>query len=186
MVRCLDSKLADGLTTERNEADVPLSHLPGPISFRAMLFSRFGAGVRVGIVAAAATIGAVIGLGLRHGLALRPFSTAGRAFLVLMGATAANGGIATMTGLALVACAVIVLGVCFTFVAAPLRGIRLLGAAIVFGAIAWAVSVYVVPSILVLSAETVLGTAQRVFICALLTLALVAGMRLARPGVRVE
>ena len=151
-----------------------------------MLSSRLGAGVRVGIVAAAATIGAVIGLGLRHGLALHPFSTAGRGFLALVGATAPQGGVATITGLALVAVAVIVLGVCFTFVAAPLRGIRLLGAAIAFGAIAWVVSVYVVPSILVLSAETVLGTAQRVFICALLTLSLVAGMRLARPSLRME
>ena len=137
-------------------------------------------------MAAAATIGAVIGLGLRHGLALRPFSTAGRGFLALVGETAPRGDVAAITGLALVAFAVIVLGVCFTFVAAPLRGIRLLGAAIVFGAIAWVVSVYVVPSILVLSADTVLGTAQRVFICALLALSLVAGMRLARPGLRIE
>jgi hypothetical protein len=151
-----------------------------------MLYSRLGAGVRVGIVAAATTIGAVIGLGLRHGLALRPFSTAGRAVLTLVGATAPQGGVATMTGLAVVACAVIVLGVCFTIVAAPLRGIRLFAAALIFAAIAWAISAYVVPSILVLSAEIVLGTAQRVFICALLALSLVAGMRLARPGLRIE
>ena len=91
-----------------------------------------------------------------------------------------------MTGLALVACAVIVLGVCFTIVAAALRGVRLFAAALIFAAIAWAVSAYVVPSILVLSTEIVLGTAQRVFICTLLALSLVAGMRLARPGLRIE
>ena len=151
-----------------------------------MLFSRLGAGVRVGIVAAAATIGAVVGLGLRHGLALRPFSTAGHALFALMGATAPRSGVAAMTGLAVVACAVIVLGVCFTIVAAPLRGVRLFAAALIFAAIAWAVSAYVVPSILVLSTEIVLGTAQRVFICTLLALSLVAGMRLARSGLRIE
>lgn len=148
--------------------------------------SRFATGVRVGAVAAAATIGAVIGLGLRHGLALRPFATAGRGVLALVGMTAPRGEVATVIGIAAVAVAVIVLGVCFTFVAAPLRGIRLLGAAVVFAAMGWAVSAYVVPSILVLSTEIVLGTAQRVFICALLALSLVVGMRLARPRTRIE
>jgi hypothetical protein len=38
----------------------------------------------------------------------------------------------------------------------------------------------------VLSDGTVLGSAQRVFIFAMLAMALVAGMRLARPNVRVE
>jgi hypothetical protein len=55
-----------------------------------------------------------------------------------------------------------------------------------FAAIGWAASLYVVHSILVLSDSTVLGTAQRVFVCALLALSLVVGMRLARPNVRVE
>ncbi|HEX6047617.1 MAG TPA: hypothetical protein VFZ21_00050 [Gemmatimonadaceae bacterium] len=148
--------------------------------------SRFGAGIRVGTVAAAATIGAVIGLGLRHGLALRPFSTAGRALLATLGDADASAGAAAVVGLVVVAIAIILLGVCFTFVAAPLRGVRLVGVAIVFAAIGWAVSVYVVPSILVLSAEIVLGTAQRVFICALLALSLVVGMRLARQRNRIE
>lgn len=148
--------------------------------------SRIAIGVRVGVVAAAATIGAVIGLGLRHGLALRPFLTAGGALLALLGLDVARGAVATLTGIALVAVAIIVLGVCFTFVAAPLRGLRLFTTAIVFGAIAWAVSAYVVPSILVLSEGTVLGAAQRVFICALLAVGLAVGMRLARPSSRIE
>jgi hypothetical protein len=147
---------------------------------------RLGTGIRVGTVAAAATIGAVIGLGLRHGLALRPFSTAGRGVLTLLGQSAPGAGVATVMGLALAALAIIVLGVCFTFVAAPLRGVRLVVTAVAFAAIAWAVSVYVMPSILVLSAEIVLGTAQRVFVCVLLALSLVVGMRLARPGSRIE
>ena len=54
------------------------------------------------------------------------------------------------------------------------------------GAVAWVVAAFVVPSILVLSDTTVFGTAQRVFICVVLALGLVAGMRLARPNVRVE
>ena len=151
-----------------------------------MTVSRTAAGIRVGTVAAAATIGAVIGLGLRHGLAFRPFMTAGIALLEKLGVAASRGPATAIVGLAMVSAAIIVLGVCFTVVAAPLRGLRLLIAGGVFGAIGWAVSAYVVPSILVLSNETVLGTAQRVFVCALLALGLVAGMRLARPTIRVE
>jgi hypothetical protein len=174
------------INLDRMGALVPLSAPRGPISFRAMPISRFGTGIRVGTVAAAATIGAIIGLGLRHGLALRPFSTAGRGLLTALGDMDPSTGVAAVVGIALVALAIILLGVCFTFVAAPLRGIRLLGAAIAFAAIGWAISVYVVPSILVLSAEIVLGTAQRVFICTLLAISLVVGMRLARPRTRIE
>src|SRR5687768_2405857 len=139
--------------------------------------SRTAAGIRVGTVAAAATIGAMIGLGLRHGLALRPFVSTGRAVLDAIGVTGVGGAVPVFVGLVLVAAAIIVLGVCFTIVAAPLRGVRLLLAACVFGAIGWAVSTHVVPSILASSGGTQLGTAQQIFICALLSLALVAGMR---------
>jgi hypothetical protein len=128
----------------------------------------------------------MIGLGLRHGLALRPFVSTGRAVLDAIGVTGGSGAVSVIVGLALVAAAIIVLGVCFTIVAAPLRGARLVLAASVFGAIGWAVSTYVVPSILASSGGTRLGTAQQIFICALLSLALVAGMRLARSSVRVE
>jgi len=147
--------------------------------------SRISAGLRVGTVAAAATIGAVIGLGLRHGLALSPFTSVGRALFEKIGLTGAALGSAVV-GLAMVACAIMLLGVCFTVVAAPLRGLRLLGVALVFGAIAWSVSAFVVPSILVWSTGAVLGNAQRVFIFGMLTIALVAGMRLARSGLQID
>ena len=137
------------------------------------------------MLAAATTIGAVIGLGLRHGLALRPFSSTGQAVLAKLGvaATPTTSGI---VGIALVACAVIVLGVCFTGVAAALRGVRLLVVALVFGALAWAVTGVVVPSVLALSSGTVLGDAQLVFVFALLALALVVGMRLARSTTHID
>jgi hypothetical protein len=140
----------------------------------------------VGTLAAAATIGAVIGLGLRHGLALRPFASLGRALIALGGSIAPRPAVAALVGVAIVAAAVIVLGVCFTFVAAPLRGLRLVVVAILFAAAGWAVSMYVVPSVVVLSGATVLGSAQRLFVCALLAVALVVGMRLARPGLRID
>jgi hypothetical protein len=150
-----------------------------------MTDSRISTGIRVGVVAAAATIGAVIGLGLRHGRALRPFTSAGGALLERVGVTGSSSASALL-GLAMVACAIIVLGVCFTVVAAPLRGLPLFVAAMVFGAIAWSVSVFVVPSILVWSTGAVLGSAQRVFIFGMLTIALVVGMRLARPTSHVD
>ena len=137
-----------------------------------MTHSRITTGIRVGAVAAAATIGAVIGLGLRHGLALRPFTGAGRALLEKLG-LAGSPSASALLGLTMVACAVIVLGVCFTVVAATLRGLPLLVAAIVFGLIAW-------------STGAVLGSAQRVFIFTMLTIALVVGMRLARPSTHID
>ena len=147
---------------------------------------RAGAGIRVGAVAAATTVGAVIGLGLRHGLALRPFTSAGVALFDRLGVPTMSSSAATIAGIALVTAAIILLGVCFTIVAAPLRGLRLLLSASMFAAVGWGVSLYVVRSVLVLSDGTVLGSAQTVFIFAMLALALVAGMRLARPNVRVE
>ena len=147
--------------------------------------SRIGTGIRVGAVAAAATIGAVIGLGLRHGLALRPFMSAGRAVLEKIGVVG-TPSLTSLVGVAMVAGAIIVLGVCFTVVAAPLRGLLLLATALAFGTIAWAVSAFVVPSILALSDGAVLGDAQRVFVFGMLSVALVVGMRLARPDTRIE
>ena len=151
-----------------------------------MTESRTAAGIRVGTVAAAVTIGALIGLGLRHGLALRPFTSTGIALLQTVGADTSRGAVPVIVGLSLVTAAIIVLGVCFTVVAAPLRGIRLLMTAGGFGVIGWAVATYVVPSILAPSDGAVLGTAQQVFVTTLLALGLVVGMRLARPSIRVE
>jgi hypothetical protein len=62
----------------------------------------------------------------------------------------------------------------------------LLGAAIVFGAIAWGVSAFVIPSVLAWSTGAVLGSAQRMFIFGMLTIALVVGMRLARSSVHID
>ena len=136
-------------------------------------------------MAAATTIGAVIGLGLRHGLAMRPFSSTGRALLEKLGVTT-TPLTAVIVGIAIVTCAVIVLGVCFTVVAAALRGIRLLVMALVFCAVAWGVTGLVVPSILALSSGAVLGDGQRVFIFVLLAVALVVGMRLARSSTDID
>src|SRR3954468_7198535 len=97
-----------------------------------MTDSRISVGLRVGTVAAAATIGAVIGLGLRHGLALRPFMSAGRGLMNARGFYVLSDQTTTMVGLAVVAIAVVVLGVCFTLVAAPLRGVGLLLTATAF------------------------------------------------------
>ncbi len=147
--------------------------------------SRIAVGIQVGAVAAAATIGAVIGLGLRHGLALRPFTSAGGALFEKLGVVGTSSASA-FVGLTMAACAIIVLGVCFTVVAAPLRGLRLLGVAIAFAVIAWGVSAFVVPPILAWSTGAVLGSAQRLFIFGMLTIALVAGMRLARSSIQID
>lgn len=111
--------------------------------------------------------------------------SAGRALLEKLGIVG-TASASAVVGLAMATCAIIVLGVCFTIVAAPLRGLRLLGAAIMFGAIAWSVSAFVVPFILAWSSGAVLGGAQRVFIFGMLTIALVAGIRLARSSTQID
>jgi hypothetical protein len=112
--------------------------------------------------------------------------TAGYGVLETLGVRASRGAAPVAVGVMVIAVAIIVLGVCFTFVAASLRGLRLLLVALLFAASAWAVYVYIVPSVLVSSDGIALGTAQRVFLFTLLALGLTVGMRLARPHVRVE
>lgn len=140
----------------------------------------------MGIVAGAVTIGALIGLGLRHGRALRPFSAAGRALIERLGGAMPATWAAALLGVAVYLLWVVVLGVCFTLVAAPLRGVRVLAAAVAFAGVAWLVSGRVIPAMLALTAGDVLGTAQRVFVWTLLALGLAVGMRLARLGGRAE
>lgn len=143
--------------------------------------NRLGAGVRTGIVAAAATAGAIVGFGWRHDAASRPFEIAGRYLLApLTGLRSApSSGAAVTAGIVLHVTTMVLLGVCFTIVAASLRGVRLVAASLLFAAAAWALVSLVVPSPLRAVASYTSSVPQAVFVNLLLALSLVSGMRLA-------
>ena len=138
------------------------------------------AGIRAGIVALAVTSGAIIGLGLRHGLAMRSFEVAGRA---LLGDTS-SAPTAAAAGFAAHAAWMMVLGVCFSVVAAPLRGVWLFLSAIAFAAIAWMLSVWLFPGVVAVMRGAAISMPQVIFVNLLLAAGLAAGMRLAFEGSR--
>jgi hypothetical protein len=136
--------------------------------------------VRAGLVAGAASAGALIGLGVRHGAALDPFVFAGQA--LLRGApvpTAAAIGVALHLGW------MVVWGVCFSAVAATLRGVRLAVVAVVATVLLVKLSQLVVPSLAPLTGPAATSRAHAVFMHVLLAASLVVGMRLARRPHRV-
>jgi hypothetical protein len=76
-------------------------------------------------------------------------------------------------------------GVLFALVAARVRGLRLLAAAALFGAAAYVVDPRVLPDLLRFGHAIAARTSQFVVLCALLSLGLAAGMRLARGSTRL-
>lgn len=78
--------------------------------------SRIQIGVRSGLVAAAATAGAVMGFSLRHGGWLDPFTALGRYVLQSFGWVAAPASVAVIAGLAAHAAWMLVWGIVFASV----------------------------------------------------------------------
>lgn len=145
-----------------------------------LLFSRVLArslrlGAITGAIAGAATAGALVGLGLRHGVALDPFLFAGRSAI-----GAAGPVLATIVGVLMHLAWMLVWGACFTVVAAPLRGARLALAALAFAAVVWTIATYALPEASPAVRFAGLTTAGTVFVYLVLAAALVPGMRLAR------
>lgn len=89
--------------------------------FSRVLGPRLRTGIRVGLLAAAATAGVLVGLGLGHDSALTPFLLYGRSLV----ASVAGGIAVRWFGILVGALAhgfwMLVWGACFTVVAAPLR-----------------------------------------------------------------
>jgi hypothetical protein len=71
-------------------------------------------------------------------------------------------------------------GIIFAIIAAPWRGLRVLGVAIVVSAIAWAVSASVLPLPLRLGNDLYASLPRAVVVHTLLALGFVVGMRLAQ------
>jgi hypothetical protein len=141
--------------------------------------SRFRAGLRVGLVVAAATAGVLVGLGLRHGTALTPFQLYGRALLASWTGAIAPAWVSVVVGLVAHGFWMLLWGVCFTAVAAPLRARPAALAAVLVGVIA-ILAAWLFPSALGAVALASLSSPQTFLFVLLLTLSLLAGTRFAR------
>ena len=150
-----------------------------------MLRERVRKGLTAGIIAAAATAGAVTGFGIRPGEPAEPFTNAGR---LVLGIAATENGTrqlgAFAFGVLLHVGAALVWGVAFALLAAGLRGVRLLVAALLFAGAVYAARERV-PELLRLGYGGRAFPPQLVVLHVVLALGLAAGIRLARlPGER--
>ena len=143
---------------------------------------RFAPGVRVGLVLAAATGGALVGLGWRHGAALAPFLAYGRSTLALVGLLRVPLPVALVAGVAMHTVWMILWGVCFTVVAAPLRTVMSAILAVTISGLIGLLSVTILPGAMGAALGASLSAPQRLLILMLVALSLVAGTRLARQG----
>ena len=145
-----------------------------------MLSSRIATGVRVGLIAAAATSGVLIGLGARHEAATIPFLLTGRSVWASFAGALSSPATAIVLGLLIHTAWMIAWGVGFSVVALSLQGPPLLLAAAIFSLVAGILSRTVMPRALGAASLAGLSWPQLAFLLALMALSLAAGMRVAR------
>lgn len=148
-----------------------------------MLADRIRNGLSVGVIGAAATAGALVGLGLRHDAATLPFEMAGRALLGAWRLATDSTGFAVLLGAIAHLLWISLWGVCFTLVATSLRGLALSAGALLFALLLGALAGTVVPGALGAAAFASLSSAQTAFFLALLAGAFIAGVGVVRPRI---
>lgn len=144
-------------------------------------------GLTTGIIAAAATGGALLGFGIRAGMPSRPFN--GIATLVL--GDQARGvwgyvGTITVTGIVLHVAITVGWGVLFAALAGRRHGWQVTALAMVVSAVAWVVSRTIVLRQVGAGMSSVLGSGQLAVLHVVLAVALVLGMRFARRGYTID
>ena len=137
-------------------------------------------GLRVGLVSAAATAGVLVGLGLRHDAATTAFFLAGRSLLASSAGLIPPSLVAVTLGVVVHLAWMVLWGVCFTYVAARLRGLALYVAAALFAALIGILGATFLPGALGAGALAALSQAQTVFFLAVLGLSLALGTVIAR------
>ena len=143
---------------------------------RQVLANRIRHGISIGLIGAAATAGALIGLGLRHGAATLPFEMGGRALLGSWRLATTVEGVAVSLGVMSHLLWMTLWGVCFSVVATQLRGLALPAGALLFVLFLGALAGTVVPGALGAAAFAGLTTAQTAFLLTLLAGAFIAGV----------
>lgn len=132
-------------------------------------------GARVAAIVAATTIGSIVGLGLRHGSALDPFTLAGHALVTSLG----YSWLATAIGLVLHLLWVGALGVSFGALASRRTGLGLAGAALLVAAAGWLVA-RLLPIPFRIAAGGSLDAPERIFLYIVIAVTLAIGVRFIR------
>ena len=149
-----------------------------------MLTPRVRAGLHVGLIAAAATAGALAGFGLAREGPLGSFRVLGRLALgVTQNAGSAAQSAATVAGLGLHLLLAGLWGLLFVLVAGGVRGVRLAGAALLFALFVYALDLGLLPPILRLGHGARAFPSQSVLLHVVLAAALGLGTSIA-TGVR--
>jgi len=140
------------------------------------------AGLALGLLAASATAGALVGFGHRLGIPSRPFNAIAR---LLLGSRAEGvwgfAPLVTLTGVALHVTTMLVWGVVYVRLAAAHRGGARIAIAVGVAAMALLVELLVVERVLHAGVSGVLSPMQVVVVHAVLAVALAVGMRFALP-----
>lgn len=159
-----------------------MSQREGPVCLFRVRPSSTRAGLAVGLLAASATSGALVGFGLRLGIPSRPFNAIAR--LVLGGRAEGVWGFTpavTLTGVALHVTMMLVWGVVYVRLVEARRGFARLAIAVGVAVMALLVELLVVERLLHAGVSGVLSPMQVVVVHAVLAVALAVGMRFALP-----
>jgi hypothetical protein len=146
-----------------------------------VLRERLSEGIRTGVVAAAATIGVLIGFGIVRGAPLLPLNSIAhtafgtRAYLI-------QGFDPVLTSVAVIfhVLSVVLWAIVFALVAARLRGLALLVASLVLALVAYVVDQHLVTERLRPGFEEALSTPELTLVYLVLALSLALGLYWAR------
>ena len=149
-----------------------------------MLRDRVTVGLQVGLIAAAATTGVLLGLGRAHGATFRPLNAVAH---VAIGSRALFFDrlypSVTLLGLALLVAALVVWGVIFAVVAGAVRGIRLLIVATGFTLFVYLVNAGLLPPRFRPGFELTLSAAELAAVYFVLALSFAAALALTRETI---
>ena len=146
-----------------------------------MLRERLSEGIRTGVVAAAATIGVLIGFGIARGAPLRPLnSIAHAAFGTRAYLMEGFDPVLTSVAVTVHLLSIVLWGIIFALVAARLRGAALLLGSLVLAVVAYIVDQLLISERLKPGFETALSTPEITVVYLVLALSLALGLHAAR------
>jgi len=159
---------------------MPLECETFPIFLSLVLGDRLRNGIPIGLIAAAASAGALVGLGLRHDAATIAFEMGGRALFDTWRLAAPPTVLALAAGVLAHLMWMTLWGICFSVVSERLGGLSLPAAALVFVLFLGAAASTVIPGALGAIAFAALTTQQTAFFLLVLAGAFMAGALLTR------
>jgi hypothetical protein len=142
--------------------------------------SRIRAGVRAGLIAAAATAGVIIGFGVRHNDWAGPFQSLGVQVLQGLGVSSPTLGLATVIGFTAHAAWMIVWGIAFVVLAHRKPSVLAMLLAILVGALASVAARSMIPAAMGAMRFATLPAIQAVLCVAMMIAGLMAGRALSR------